>query len=273
VKILVLLLIFLSFTASVRSQSTSTLIGARANALGYAASGLQDEWALFNNPAGLASVRDLTTGFAYEVRPHFTPFNRMAALAVIPTHAVVSGVGVYRFGDDLYNEHLITAAFSNKFGLASLGVKANYVQYNIEGFGRKGALGLSFGGLAELTPQLLVGAHIRNILQPSLSADGEERIPVVMNAGITFKPTPTLSLMAEAEKDLPHAILVKAALEYIVYERFVFRTGINLKPHSGFVGFGFTQKRFSVNYAASFFTPFGMTHQASVSYYMKPASK
>jgi hypothetical protein len=77
----------------------------------------------------------------------------------------VTSVGAFRFGDDLYNEQMVSLGFGNKFGIASLGVKANYIQYQADGFGTYGAVSIDFGGLAELTDQLSIGAYITNLNQ------------------------------------------------------------------------------------------------------------
>ena len=52
-KVLSIAVLFLCLQSKISAQSVSTLIGARANALGYASSCIQDEWSLFNNVAGM----------------------------------------------------------------------------------------------------------------------------------------------------------------------------------------------------------------------------
>src|SRR5687768_11222149 len=110
-------------------------MSARAQAMGYASSCMQDEWSIFNNVAGLSAIKHSAVSFTYHAYPSFKPFNRMAAVVSIPTKISVMGVGAFRYGDMLYNEQLLTAGFANKFGIASLGARINYVQYQAEGFG------------------------------------------------------------------------------------------------------------------------------------------
>ncbi|MDZ7646337.1 MAG: hypothetical protein U5K54_03660 [Cytophagales bacterium] len=72
---------------------------------------------------------------------------------------------------------MVWLGFGNKFGIASLGVKANYIQYQADGFGTYGAVSIDFGGLAELTDQLSIGAYITNLNQAKLNTDyGAENI-------------------------------------------------------------------------------------------------
>src|SRR5262245_36119253 len=100
-----------------------------------AASCLSDEWAIFNNPAGLAKSEYTSAAFTYEAHPSLSSFNRIAATIALPIRSSTAAIGVYKFGDDLYNEQIISAAFANTLGLASLGLKLNYLQYYAEGFG------------------------------------------------------------------------------------------------------------------------------------------
>jgi len=97
--------------------------------MGYSSACRSDEWALFNNVGGLAKVEHGIAAFTYHTQPGFTSFDRIGAAFTFPFRFGVISSGVYRFGDDLYNEQILSAGFANSFGLASLGVKMNYTQY------------------------------------------------------------------------------------------------------------------------------------------------
>ena len=241
-------------------------MGARSQSLGYTSSCIKDEWALFNNVAGLSAVKNFATSVSYQAYPIFKSFNRMAAAISIPTRAGVIGAGVYRFGDKLYNEQIISAGFSNEFGIASLGVKVNYLQYEADGFGNTGAFTVSMGGLATITKQLLVGAYITNINQPSITrTDVTQTIPARLNAGIAFKPSEKVFLSTEIEKDISHDPSWKAGAEFELHRKFVMRTGLNVHPDAGFFGFGFKSRKFLLDYAVSYNAILNLTHQASIS--------
>lgn len=255
------------------SQSVHTLIGSRAHGLGYASSCLYDEWSVFNNIAGLAKTDQLTAGFTYEVHPSLNAFNRMAAVVASPVKSGVAGFGVYRMGDDLYNEQVFTAGYSNTFGLASLGATIRYIQYHADGFGTKGLFSMGFGGIAHLTPKLSVGAHIINLTQPAISASEKERLPTVLLAGIAFTPSGKVLVTTEVEKDLDHDPTLKSGVEYTPVKKFTARTGFNLHPEAGFVGFGFKPARFILDYAFHYQPDVGSRHQATVVYHLKQKNK
>lgn len=234
--------------------------------IGYASSCLTDEWSVHNNIAGLSKVKHATAAFSYDARPSFSSFNRMAALFATPLYKGTAGIGVYRFGDDLYNESILSGGFANQFGLASLGLKVNCIQYQAQGFGTTQAFTISFGGIAELTKQISIGAHIVNINQPKLSDLTGETVPTRLIAGIGFKPSEKLFVTGELEKDLGYDLLWKVGAEYKFHKKFSVRTGYNLHPSSGYFGLGFKPKKFSLDYGFQFINSLGARHQATVSY-------
>jgi hypothetical protein len=226
-----------------------------------------DVWGMHNNIAGLSSLETITTAFTYDLRPTLTGANRTAVAVGMPLKLGVLGAGVYRFGDDLYNEQILSAGYSNQFGIASLGIKINYIQYRIEGYGSKGVATLNFGGIAKITPELSVGAYITNVNQPSISEN--EKLPTRLNAGISFTPTDKIYLTTEIEKDLDYDAVFKLGMQYKFNEKFFARTGYNLNPNTAFFGLGFQTKKFIIDYAMQHNVSLRLSHQASVSYQFK----
>ncbi len=111
------------------SQGTNTLMGANIAGMAYASSTTADAWSLFNNVAGLAQVDHVKSSFAYEVRPSLIGASRMAAAISAPSKIATFGIGIFRFGDDIYNEHQLSIGAANQIGNTSLGAKINYTQY------------------------------------------------------------------------------------------------------------------------------------------------
>jgi hypothetical protein len=248
IRIKILILPFLAPLISA-GQSSSTLIGARSNGLAYASACVADEWSLFNNVAGIAEAKGASANFTYDVNPNFSAFNRMAAVLTVPSKFVMSAVGVYRFGDDLYNEHLISLGVANTFGIASLGVKANYIQYYADGAGAKGFLTISAGGIEK------------------------ESIPTILSLALAFKPTDKLFLATEIEKDLDLDPKWKTGFEYAFHKKVIVRTGYVLKPQTAFFGLGLRPRKFQLDYCVQVLNKSGLAHQASVGYAFKSKSK
>ncbi len=261
-----LVLILVLIPKITKPQSVSTLMGSRSASLGNASSTLSDSWSLLNNPSGLAQLKLPTVGFAYSLNPNLPGADRIALALSAPFGIGVAGLGVFKFGDELYNEQLISAGYANRFGLAALGVKLSYVQYRAEGFETKSALSINFGGIAKITPNVSAGAYIVNLNRPKLSSISDERLPVKLITGVQLHPENNLLLLLEVEKDLNFKPTFKAGIEYEFYEKIDVRTGFNLEPNSVHGGIGYKTSRLQVNYAMQYSPSINSTYQISTSY-------
>jgi hypothetical protein len=244
-----------------------TFIGARANGLAYASSSLADEWAIFNNPAGTAFTKENRVAVAYDATPGFSFWNRSAAVTMLPFKGGGVNIGIIRAGDAVFNEQMFAASYANKFGIASLGVSLQYIQYNAEGIGRKGAPTFTAGSITELTPWLKIGACIMNVTQPDITE--EEKIPTVLLFGISLKASEKVFVFMEVEKNIEEDPLLKASVEYRFNEKFSLRTGFHPEPVAGFFGFGFRRKKLQVDYAFSYYPQLGTRHQTGFSYIIR----
>lgn len=243
-------------------------MGARAAGMGYASSGLTDEWSLFNNPGSLGSLDQVSTAFAYETKARLRNANRMAVVLNAPLSWGVMALGAFRFGDDLYNEQVISTGAANKFGIASLGAKVNYIQYCAEGFGVSYGFSIDFGGLAQLTEQLSIGAYITNLTQAKIhSYTTSEELPTRLTAGVTFKPSSYILLSTELDKDIDYDPVWRTGFEYFYKKKFSMRTGFNIHPQAVYMGLGGKRKKLQFDYAVHFSELIGAAHQASASYF------
>lgn len=259
-------LIFLLLLAvSSKAQSIFTGLGARAEGMGNASAALADGWGIFHNPGGTAWAPASEAYVAYALNPRLQGANRMGAGALHRLAYGTAGLAVFRFGDQLYSESLVSASFANRLGIAALGARLNYLQYRAEGFGTNNTLTLDAGGIAELTPQLHVGAWIQNLNRPRLNQHGQHT-PVKMAAGMAFAPTSQLTLAAALEKDLDHPVTWKSGLEYAAHKRVFIRSGFNLNPDAVFFGLGFLVKQMQFDYALQYNRYLPAVHQGSIKY-------
>jgi hypothetical protein len=223
-----------------------------------------DTWSVFNNIAGTSKLKNASAAFTYDAHPSLTGANRTAAVFAVPLKFAVVSASAFRFGDNLYNEQILTAGFSNQFGLAALGAQVNYIQYQTEGFGSKGVWSINMGGIAELTPKISIGAYIQNINQPEINE--LEKLPTKLVVGLGFKPNDKVFVATEIEKDLDYDPTWKAGIEYKFHKKFCARSGYNVNPNAAFFGLGFNTKKFLIDYALQHSTSLSLSHQASVTY-------
>jgi hypothetical protein len=253
---------------SLHGQHEYQLMGARSQGLGHTSACLRDEWAVFNNVGGLANLDRPVMAATYSAVAAFPSFNTAAVTAILPMRYGVAGAGIYRYGDDLYHEQIASLAFANSFGLASLGVRVNVLQYYAEGVGQKTVITASFGGITQLTPALQIGAHITNINRPSLS--DEEQVPTLLVVGALIQVSPDVKLMVEVEEDIDYGPRGKTGVEYSFRNAFFGRTGFNIRPQAAFFGIGYrSQQSFRLDYALQYSSLLGTTHEATVAFVFK----
>ena len=255
------------------AQSISTLMGARQTGMANTSATHSDEWSLFNNIAGLASLKNKSVGFAYEAVPSLLGANRMAVAVTTNQRWGNIGFGVFRFGDDIYSEQLISAGFANQIGVTSLGIKVNYVQYRADGFGTSNTVTLDFGGITQLTPQINIGAYVNNLTQSALRNRDGDRLPTQLVLGVGVKPSEKIFITTELQKDIDYKPTWRTGLEYSIYKSVFVRTGFNFNPQAAFFGLGFHKKNLKVDYAIRFNQLAGTTHQASAIYLIPAKEK
>lgn len=248
-------------------------MGARSSGVGRTSSCLHDEWSMLNNVGGLAKVDKPTVGFTQEIAPSIIAFNRTAVTCVMPLSYGVAGMSLFRFGDDLYNEQMISLGFANTFGITSIGLKINYIQYRVDGFGSKGVFTVGVGGITRLTKKILIGTYITNINQPSLSETDKEHLPTIITAGLGVNASDHILITTELEKDLDYDPTLKAGMEYSFNKKFRARTGFNVNPDAFFFGCGFISSKFRLDYAFQYNPTLGNSHQASVAYVFRRKEK
>lgn len=241
-------------------------MGARAAGIGYTTATISDDWSLFNNPGGLGKGKSSSINFACEAVPALAGANRLAASFVSTTKFGTIGVGLFRFGDMVYNEHLVSLGYGSQVENTALGARVNYIQYRAENFGTLTAFSFDLGGITQITPQIAVGAFITNLTQSKLIGTEGEQLPTKLTAGIRLQPTDKVFIAAEIEKDIAYQSTWKSALEYNFYMKLFFRTGFNLNPNAAFFGLGLHKKMLRIDYAIRFSQWMGVAHQISASY-------
>lgn len=234
--------------------------------LGGISSPLSNSWAVFNNPAGLAGHSDFDAVFAYQTIFDFAPFNTVAAAVNYPSIFGTSSIGVYRFGDELFSTCMLSAGFGKKIDIISLGVKLNYLQYNIDGFGKR-ALGLAeMGALGQITPSLTFGMHVYNFTQSVISESTGEKVPVIIRLSADYRLSEQVNLYLEGEKDVDEPADVRFGLSYLVIEALSLRTGFSTQTNRMSFGAGVKLSRITVDYALRANETISATHNFGLAY-------
>lgn len=231
--------------------------------MAHAVSTLADSYAVFNNPAGMAELSSIMANTSFEHRFGLAELSTLSAGVVLPFNVGAGGLSLTRFGGEYFNVQRVSAGYANRFGLASLGIRANYDQFNIQGFGRRGLLSFDFGGIAELTPEVFFGAFARNISQSSFKGFSEETMPTLLSAGLSYRPTSNIMANLEVEKDLNFPVNGKIGIEYLLKEVLFVRLGYQSQPGAPHFGLGFSHHIWQIDYAMHRHLFLGYVHQFS----------
>lgn len=256
--------------------------GARALALGNAAATFSgDVWAVANNAAGLGSLTRPTAGAYLENRYLIPSLNVAAGALALPLGLIapaagalparaehgVLGIEAQRFGGVLYNEIRVGAAYGYRLGVVSIGGRLDVLQVSLQDLGSRRAVVGSLGGQAEVVPQCLtLGVYLYNLNQAKLTDYQDERVPTVLRAGLAYRPSKQVMLVAESEKDVEHAAGVKAGIEYLPLPAVAIRAGYTSLSRQTTGGVGVRAGDFQFDYAAGWHTELGLSQYLSVNW-------
>lgn len=239
--------------------------------MGEASVTIHDTYGMFNNISGIAREKDFSGSLSFENRFGISSFNTMAAGIILPKKWGNTTLNIFKFGDELYSEQKIGLGYAHNISMVSLGAQINYIQYFVEGYGSKGAIVFEVGGIAEIIPELVFGAHIFNVTQSQLRASDDEHLATTLKAGLSYRPTKKLMINIESEKEVTSKMRFKIGIEYEIINHLYLRSGFSPGSGHGYHGIGFQAGHFIIDYAMSNSFQLGFSHQASLSY--KIASK
>jgi hypothetical protein len=245
-------------------QHSGINLGARHMGLGGASVTLPDGWSIFNNVGAMSNVTSSSAFVSYQMRFATSAFQTMGGGYVHRFKGFSSGIGFYRFGDEFFNQQQISLAIANKIQMVSLGASLNIVQYHVETQETIQKAVLNFGGIAEIIPELILGAHIANITQAEVT-EGYQ-IPVIMKLGLSYRPVSSLMLNIEVEKKIGDQEWVKTGLEYQMHDAFKIRTGFISIINRPTFGLGILLGNFNFDYAFAHQNPLGAIHEFSLTF-------
>ncbi len=265
-----LLLFTLNITISIAlfAGNNNHPVGARAGSMAGASVTLSDVWSTYHNQAGLAHLKGFSAGVYYENRFAVKELSTKGAALAMPYKNGAFGLSVTQFGFSLYNENKVGLAYSQKFGeVFSAGVQMNYLGTFIgEGYGQKHTVSAELGVLANLTKDLMIGAHIYNPTRTKLADYNNERTPTIFRLGLNYRFSKQVFITAETEKSTYLKPVLKAGLEYKFNDYFYLRTGVANNPNIIAFGFGINMQNFQFDFGASHHSVLGYIPQFGLSY-------
>lgn len=248
-------------------------VGARSAGVANASVTYCDVWSTFHNQAGLAWLKNISAGTYFENRFLVSQLSlRSFALAVPTTTAGTFGVTGTFFGYSAYSEKKVGLAFAKMFGEnMSAGIQLDYLNtfFNDEFYGSRTTFVVEGGILAEPIGNLKIGMHIFNPSKAKLAEYGDERVPVIMRFGVSYKFSEIVQLSSEVEKDIDYKNIFRAGLEYRPAEVLHLRIGVASNPSLSCFGFGLKLKDFMIDMSIQYHEVLGYSPQFSLGYKFK----
>ena len=143
--------------------------------------------------------------------------------------------------------------------------RVELLQVSLQDLGSRRAVVSSLGGQAELLPgRLTLAALLYNLTQSRLADYQDERVPTVLRAGLLYRPSRQVLLLAEAEKDVEQAAGLRAGIEYQPAAAVAVRLGYASGSGQATVGAGIHLGTFHFDYAAGWHAALGLSQCMSV---------
>ena len=243
-------------------------LGARSAAMGNASVSLTDLWSVQQNQAGLAFLRDVSSGVYYENRYSLKELSLKAAAIALPVKGGTFGLCISNFGYSQYSDNKYCLSFakslSEKF---SIGVAMDYLTTKIaEGYGSTGVVAAEVGIIAKPLKGLTIGAHVFNPTRTKIASYNDERVPTILRLGANYSFSDKVIVAVETEKDLALQPVFKAGIEYKAVKEFYLRAGICTNPNLSSFGFGLNLKNLKIDISGSYHQVLGFYPQFGLMY-------
>lgn len=244
--------------------NAQTFPGARQISLAHSDVALSnDVFSIFNNPAGLAQIRNREFGIFYSPSPFGIKELANGYLAYLePTKIVNLSFGAMSYGFNLYKENQFTIGFSKQVtDNVYLGFASKYHTVSILNYGNASTFNFSFGGLFRLNEEFSIGFSLNNPLRLSNS---HISLPTIYALGISYLPIENGSINLALLKEIEFPFSVRFGVEYPLIKFLFLRVGISNEPVFYNLGMGIFYSFLKIDYTLSSHQVLGLTHQLGI---------
>jgi hypothetical protein len=258
--------------SSLYSISQNNTIGGCSAALGGASSTLSDVWSTQNNQAGLGFVEKVQVGAYYENRFLIKELSYTAFCFAVPIkNKGAFGFTSTSFGYNVFRQSKFGLGYGIKLGEnISAGIQMDYLYTQITDvagyYGKKGVITGEIGVQAKLTKQVIFAVHVFNPNSVKITSYNNEIIPAIMKAGLQYKISDKVAMLAEVEKGTYYKTNFKGGIEYQPAKDFFIRAGASSNPVQMAFGAGVNYQGLKLDLATSWHAVLGFTPQIGLSY-------
>ena len=281
----VILILFISINLVSAGAFDDRFPSARAAGMSNAVVAVtNDVWAAYYNPAGLASIQNYQTGFAYQKPYNYSFFTSVFGSAVIPISPSYGSAGVafesfgvkYK-GNTLSQEYVAT--LSHGFYLlndihTSLSVGYNLKYYHMDlgesisgiELGAGGTFGIDFGIQASVYKRTYLGLYVYNLNAPTLGVDTAQDLPRRVVVGAAYKPYSGLTTAISMNKSVGYDTEIDGGFEFALIDMLDLRLGASTNPSRFTAGLGIKFESFQFDYGFRSHPVLAETHSFGLMY-------
>lgn len=230
-----LLLILSLLPAALPARAQLAEGGARALALGRAATALDAEaWGEYN-PAAWGALEGGTADLFASQAFGLSELRLVALAAAYPTpYAIVAG-NARTYGGGDYRETRLGLGAARAVALSptrtlGLGLQLQLHNVSIEGFGSASTVAVSAGAQVAVLPGLTAGLHARNVSRIGRGEEDDRTSPLstapALSVGLAYRAGPRALVLLDAHKDLDFPLALRAGVEARVVDVLALRAGV-----------------------------------------------
>ena len=236
--------ILLSISHSRALFSQPLLNGSRNAVLSNASVALpENDWPEVN-PALALSSRDISISFFTSEGYGLRELRSTAINFFIPGEQTSWGAMLYSFGYEAYRELKLVATMSRSFSFNStrpltLGASVTINRIRIRGIPPNNEAAFSAGFLAEIWPNLFIGASLINWYNTNPSVSLEENLRI----GIGYYLTNQTWLLVGLKKSMAYPLSLSTGIELLLIPGLTLRSSMSSQPYRMAIGFDVIVKR------------------------------
>lgn len=226
------------FSQAIRRPISARYIGLGAYSLHHV-----DAFSMTANQASLAQVKNAAAGVYGERRFMLDATNMFTAVVAVPTSKGNFGVQADYFGFKNYNESQLGLAYARSLGSkVDVGIKFNYYNVRIPGYGNGSNVNFEIGTTLHLTDKVHAGIHAYNPVGGKFSKNGEEKLAAIYTFGIGYEPTESFLVTTDVNKEENQPANITASVQYNFKKQFFTRFGVETETGNAFGGAGVAWK-------------------------------
>jgi hypothetical protein len=253
------------------SNGQTTPVGARSVSLAGISAGLEELWAVYNNPAGLARYDHFSMATSLEQRFLMKELGYYSLALAVPARKGCLGMAALYSGFQSFIDQKITIGYGRIFGQNVLaGVSLVYI-FQKAGVESEPIHQVSYeiGTLVLLSEKVSMAFATFNPFQLYFKSQDYATIPSIFKLGLSYYYNHSLLIHAELEKNLDYPAEIKTGLEYTFNKLFILRCGVSGLPFNYSFGAAFRTQYFMFEMAVSYHQYLGFSPLVTLQYDFK----